>query len=47
MRLPKVFLFFALCVTLPAVSQELPYELINPPVPTETPDKIEVVELFW
>jgi len=44
-----LLLFIGVAPSLQAVSptEGFEYELVEPPVPTETGDKIEVVELFW
>lgn len=41
------FLGVSLCAYAAAPTEGFEYQLVQPPVPTETGDKIEVVELFW
>jgi thiol:disulfide interchange protein DsbA len=51
-KLAAVFAVLSLAVAgMPAIAEEFAenthYELITPPQPTSTTDKVEVVELFW
>ena len=42
-----MFLGASLSVYAATPTEGFEYKLVQPPVPTETGDKIEVVELFW